>query len=257
MAGVPLTHAPGGGRGKRLPMKKLIPLAFLAAATAACTQPGDRSAPAAVAATGATGATAEQLPKADATKPAAPAAQATQATQAKIGQPAPDFSLPDIDGKLVRLADFKGKTVVLEWFNPGCPFVQLAHRKGGLKGLPAEQTGKGVVWLAINSGAPGKQGTTKEENKKAMAEFGMSYPLLLDEKGDVGRAYGAQRTPHMYVIDPKGTLVYAGAIDSTKGGEPEPGEQVTNYVNVALGELAAGKAVSTAETEAFGCTVKY
>jgi hypothetical protein len=85
----------------------------------------------------------------------------------------------------------------------------------------------------------------------------MSYPILLDEKGEVGRAYGAERTPHMYVVDPKGTLVYAGAIDSTKGGEPEPEEQVTNYVSVALEELAAGKAIATPETEAFGCTVKY
>jgi hypothetical protein len=92
---------------------------------------------------------------------------------------------------------------------------------------------------------------------KAKQEFGMSYPLLIDEKGDVGRAYGAQRTPHMYVIDPQGTLVYAGAIDSTKGGEPEPDEQVTNYVDAALAELTAGKPVSTKETEAFGCTVKY
>ncbi|WP_437906724.1 thioredoxin family protein [Sorangium sp. So ce327] len=234
-------------------MNKLISLTFLAAALAACTQPGEASAPAA------TGAAAPQPEKADAPKAKAadaPAAQA-KAAQAKIGQPAPDFTLPDLDGKPVKLADHKGKTVVLEWFNPGCPFVQLAHRQGGLKDVPAQQTQKGVVWLAINSGAPGKQGTAKEENVKAKGEFGMSYPVLIDEKGDVGRAYGAQRTPHMVVIDPQGTVVYAGAIDSTKGGEPEPGEQVTNYVDAALTELAAGKAISTKETEAFGCTVKY
>ncbi|WP_441289217.1 thioredoxin family protein [Sorangium sp. KYC3313] len=229
-------------------MHKLICLTFLAAALAACTQPGEASAPAA------TGAAASQPARADA--PKAKAADAP-AAQAKIGQPAPDFTLPDLDGKPVKLADHKGKTVVLEWFNPGCPFVQLAHRQGGLKDVPAQQTQKGVVWLAINSGAPGKQGTGKEENVKAKGEFGMSYPLLIDEKGDVGRAYGAQRTPHMVVIDPQGTVVYAGAIDSTKGGEPEPGEQVTNYVDAALAELAAGKAISTKETEAFGCTVKY
>ncbi|WP_437577850.1 thioredoxin family protein [Sorangium sp. So ce887] len=237
-------------------MTKLIPLTFLAAALAACTQPGEASAPAAA------GAVAAQPAKADApkAKPAeanAAQAPATQAKNAKIGQPAPDFTLPDLDGKPVKLADFKGKTVVLEWFNPGCPFVQLSHRKGGLKDAPAQQAQKGVVWLAINSGAPGKQGTAKDENAKAKQEFGMSYPLLIDEKGDVGRAYGAERTPHMYIIDPQGTLVYAGAIDSTKGGEPEPGEQVTNYVDAAIAELAAGKPISTKETEAFGCTVKY
>ncbi|XYH98856.1 thioredoxin family protein [Sorangium sp. So ce1128] len=233
-------------------MNKLISLTFLAAALAACTQPGDASAPAAPAATGA----AAQQPKADAPKAKVAEAPAN-AAQAKIGQPAPDFTLPDLDGKPVKLADHKGKTVVLEWFNPGCPFVQLAHRKGGLKDVPAQQTAKGVVWLAINSGAPGKQGAAREENVKAKAEFGMGYPVLLDEKGDVGRAYGAQRTPHMVIIDPQGTLVYAGAIDSTKGGEPEPDEQVTNYVDAALAELTAGKAISTKETEAFGCTVKY
>ncbi|XXY45332.1 thioredoxin family protein [Sorangium sp. So ce269] len=233
-------------------MNKLISLTFLAAALAACTQPGDASAPAAPAATSA----AAQQPRADAPKAKAAEAPAN-AAQAKIGQPAPDFTLPDLDGKPVKLADHKGKTVVLEWFNPGCPFVQLAHRKGGLKDVPAQQTASGVVWLAINSGAPGKQGTGREENVKAKAEFGMGYPVLLDEKGDVGRAYGAQRTPHMVIIDPQGTLVYAGAIDSTKGGEPEPDEKVTNYVATALAELAAGKAISTKETEAFGCTVKY
>ncbi|XXT20495.1 thioredoxin family protein [Sorangium sp. So ce429] len=233
-------------------MNKLISLTFLAAALAACTQPGDASAPAAPAATSA----AAQQPRADAPKAKAAEAPAS-AAQAKIGQPAPDFTLPDLDGKPVKLADHKGKTVVLEWFNPGCPFVQLAHRKGGLKDVPARQTASGVVWLAINSGAPGKQGASREENVKAKAEFGMGYPVLLDEKGDVGRAYGAQRTPHMVIIDPQGTLVYAGAIDSTKGGEPEPDEKVTNYVDTALAELAAGKAISTKETEAFGCTVKY
>ncbi|MGK3967287.1 thioredoxin family protein [Sorangium sp. So ce118] len=233
-------------------MNKLISLTFLAAALAACTQPGDASAPAAPAATTA----AAQQPRADAPKAKAAEAPAN-AAQAKIGQPAPDFTLPDLDGKPVKLADYKGKTVVLEWFNPGCPFVQLAHRKGGLKDVPAQQTASGVVWLAINSGAPGKQGAGREENVKAKAEFGMGYPVLLDEKGDVGRAYGAQRTPHMVIIDPQGTLVYAGAIDSTKGGEPEPDEKVTNYVDTALAELAAGKAISTKETEAFGCTVKY
>ncbi|EYF05607.1 PPO candidate 1 [Chondromyces apiculatus DSM 436] len=179
------------------------------------------------------------------------------ATGVKVGQPAPDFTLTDLDGKTVHLADYKGKTVVLEWFNPGCPFVQKAHREGALKDMAARVADKGVVWLAINSGAAGKQGHGKEANVKARDEFGMKHPILLDETGATGRAYGAERTPHMYVIDPKGIVVYAGAIDSTRGGEPEKDEKVTNHVDVALSELAEGKPISMAQTEAYGCSVKY
>jgi peroxiredoxin len=189
--------------------------------------------------------------------PAGTPAATPQSAQAKIGQPAPDFSLPDLDGKAVKLSDHRGKTVVLEWFNSGCPFVQQSHTKGGLKGMAARHADKNVVWLAINSNAPGKQGHGKDANTKGKADFGMTYPILVDEDGKVGRMYDAKRTPHMFVIDPKGTLVYAGAIDSTKGGEPEPGETVSNYVELALAEVAAGKPVTTASTEAFGCTVKY
>jgi peroxiredoxin len=228
-------------------MKRLIPLAFIAVTTAACNQPAEP--PPQAAPVGSIAAAGQTR--------AAQAPAAALAARAKVGQPAPDFTLPDLDGKQVELSAFKGKTVVLEWFNAGCPFVQLSHKKGGLKDVPAQQLGKGVVWLAINSSAPGKQGHGKEANEKGKAEFGMSYPILLDEKGEVGRTYGAQRTPHMVIVDPGGTLVYAGAIDSTRGGEPEPGEQVTNHVEVALGELAAGKPISKPETESFGCSVKY
>jgi peroxiredoxin len=227
-------------------MKKLAALALVA--VAACTQPPEPPPQGAAAPPAAEGAAPSPSP---AGQPAAPAAQA------KIGQPAPDFSLPDLEGKTVKLADYKGKTVVLEWFNPECPFVKLAHRAGGLRDTAARYTAKGVVWLAINSGAPGKQGYGKEKNEKGKAEFSLNHPILLDESGTVGHAYGAQHTPHMYVIDPKGVLVYAGAIDSTAGGEPEKDEKVTNYVDVALGELAEGKPVSTPQTEAFGCSVKY
>jgi peroxiredoxin len=225
------------------------PLAALLLLAAACTTTADppKGAPPA----------AVPDPQGKAASTAAAPANAAPAGTAKIGQPAPDFSLPDLDGKTVRLADFKGKTVVLEWFNPGCPFVQQAHRKGALKGMAARHADKGIVWLAINSGAPGKQGHGKDTNVKAKADFGMTYPVLLDEDGAVGRAYGAKRTPHMVVIDPAGALVYAGAIDSTAGGEPEPDEKVTNHVEVALDELARGKPISTPETEAYGCTVKY
>jgi peroxiredoxin len=231
-------------------MDKVICFSFVALLAVGCNQPAESAPKPAVPAPGAT---AEQ---AKATPAGASRAAASMAA-AKVGQPAPDFSLSDLDGKVVKLSDFKGKTVVIEWFNPGCPFVQLAHRKGGLKETPAKEIQKGVVWLAINSSAAGKQGYGREANVKAKAEFGMSYPVLLDEKGDVGRAYGAEHTPHMYIVDPKGTLVYKGAIDSSKGGEPEANETVTNYVHVALNELAAGKPVSNAENEAFGCSVKY
>src|SRR5690606_9499134 len=154
-------------------------------------------------------------PQGASAQPAEAKAAQPAAAAAKIGQPAPDFALPDLDGKTVRLSDFKGKTVVLEWFNPDCPFVKKAHGEGALKDMAARTAEKGVVGLAINSGAAGKQGHGKERNIKAKADYGMGHPILLDETGATGRAYGAKRTPHMYVVDPKGVLVYAGAIDNT------------------------------------------
>ena len=159
----------------------------------------------------------------------------------------------------MRLADFKGKTVVLEWFNPGCPFVKLSHTEGSLKGLAKERSKAGVVWLAINSGAEGRQGASVEENKQGAQAFGIDYPILLDREGTVGKAYGATNTPHMFVIDPEGRLVYGGAIDNSPDGEgksPTDGKLV-NYVAQALDELAAGKPVSVPETKAYGCSVKY
>jgi len=240
-------------------MKKLLTTAFvLLAACAPSPEPPPPAAPDLPQQAAPAKPVETQAPAAQGAPAPTAAAQAeAPAAAAKIGQPAPDFTLTDLDGKTVRLADFKGKTVVLEWFNPGCPFVQAAHKKGSLKGMAARYTSKGTVWLAINSGAAGKQGHGKEVNAKGKTDFGMSYPILLDESGTVGRAYGAKRTPHMYVIDPAGVLVYAGAIDSTQGGEPEKDDKVINYVEAALGELAQGKPVSTAETESFGCSVKY
>jgi peroxiredoxin len=175
----------------------------------------------------------------------------------EVGKPAPDFSLPDLDGKTVQLSQFKGKTVVLEWFNPDCPFVKANHSKGSLKGMAKRFTDKGIVWLAVNSSAAGKQGHGADVNRKGKETYGMDYPILLDEKGEVGKMYGARTTPHMYIIDPQGVLVYKGAIDNTPGSDPEPEDKVVNYVDTALGELAAGKAVTTKETEPYGCSVKY
>lgn len=137
---------------------------------------------------------------------------------AKVGEPAPAFTLPDTDGKQVSLSDFAGKTVVLEWFNPDCPFVKYAHGEGPLATMAAEQAKGEVVWLAINSGADGKQGAGAERSKQAAAEWKMEHPILIDADGAVGHAYGAKTTPHMYVIDTAGKLVYAGALDNAPLG---------------------------------------
>ncbi|MBK7860905.1 MAG: thioredoxin family protein [Archangiaceae bacterium] len=178
---------------------------------------------------------------------------------AKVGAAAPDFSLPDLDGKTVKLSDFKGKTVVLEWFNPECPFVKASHTKGSLVSTAKKQSDKGIVWLSVNSGAVGKQGAGAEKSREGAKGFGMSNPVLLDAEGTVGKAYGATNTPHLFVIDKGGKLVYRGAIDNSPDGEgksPEGGKLV-NYVDAALDELAAGKPVSVTETKAYGCGVKY
>lgn len=179
--------------------------------------------------------------------------------KAEVGKPAPDFTLKDVDGKDVKLSSFKGKKVVLEWFNPGCPFVKAAHSKGSLKEAAKKQTANGVVWLAINSGAPGKQGAGADANKAAAKTWSMDHPILLDESGAVGKAYGATNTPHMMVIDDKGTLVYRGAIDNSPDGEGEsaPGGKLVSYVDGALSDLAAARPIGTAETKAYGCSVKY
>lgn len=177
---------------------------------------------------------------------------------AELGKPAPGFELVDTSGKTVKLSDYRGKTVVLEWFNPGCPFVKYAHGEGPLKD-PAARPGAGradVVWLAINSSAAGKQGHGVELNKKHAAEWSMTYPLLIDESGKVGRMYGAKTTPHMYVIDTTGKLVYRGALDNAPLGRTK-GAQAVNYVQAALDDLAAGRAVRTSETQSYGCSVKY
>jgi peroxiredoxin len=189
----------------------------------------------------------------------AQAAQPTTGGSAQVGKPAPDFTLPDLDAKPVRLADFRGKTVVLEWFNPECPFVRAAHTKGSLVDAAARAEKDGVVWLAINSGAKGKQGHGADATRAGKEAFKLDHPILLDESGQVGRAYGAARTPHVFIIDDKGVLVYAGAADNSPDGEGQSAEGGTlvSYVDQALSELAAGKPISTPETKPYGCSVKY
>jgi len=175
-------------------------------------------------------------------------------TPLQVGAKAPDFELKDIQGKAYKLSQFADKTVVLEWFNPDCPFVkkhhQLTHSMIETQAAAAKQ---GVVWLAINSGAPGKQGNGLERNQKAATEYKMEYPILLDESGTVGKLYGAKTTPHMFVIS-KGTIVYEGAIDDRPDTEA-PGK--TNYVRAALQQLGAGKTIDPAQTKPYGCSVKY
>ncbi len=176
-----------------------------------------------------------------------------------LGAAAPDFTLKNLEGKEVKLSSFKGKTVVLEWFNPECPYVKAAHTKGSLVDTAKRAQAKGVVWLAINSGAAGKQGAGLETNKKGVATFKLEHPVLLDETGVVGKSYGATNTPNLFVIDGKGTLVYRGAIDNSPDGEgksPEGGALI-NYVDQALEDLSGGKAARVPETKPYGCSVKY
>lgn len=175
-----------------------------------------------------------------------------------VGQPAPDFSLPDTAGQAVSLAQFRGKPVVLEWLNPGCPFVRK-HYEGNLQALQKEFTQRGVVWLAINSTEdasadylpPARLGQwMTDKGARATA-------TLMDEDGRVGRAYGARVTPHMYIINASGQLVYAGALDSIASARVADIEKATNYVRQGLNELLAGLPVSRPTSQAYGCSIKY
>jgi peroxiredoxin len=178
---------------------------------------------------------------------------------AKIGAPAPAFTLPDVAGKSHNLSDFAGKYVVLEWTNYGCPYVVRHYKDGHMQSLQAKAKEKGVVWLSVVSSAPGTQGyVTAETGTKLFADQGFkSAGLLLDPAGTVGKTYGAKTTPHMYVIDPKGVLIYNGAIDSIRSADAADNAKATNYVMQALEESMAGKPVSVPTTQPYGCSVKY
>ncbi len=176
-----------------------------------------------------------------------------------VGQPAPNFKLNDANGGVVTLSDFKGKPVVLEWTNPGCPFVQKHYGSGNMQKTQAAAKAAGAVWLSINSGAPGEQGHMNGAEAKAFVASAKAQPTayLLDPKGVVGKGYDAKTTPHMYVIDAKGTLVYAGGIDDKPTPNPTDINGARNHVLAALSELKAGKAVSVATSRPYGCNVKY
>jgi peroxiredoxin len=177
---------------------------------------------------------------------------------AAVGQPAPDFSLSDTAGKPVSLSQFKGKTVVLEWNNPGCPFVRK-HYNGNMQSLQKDFTQKGVVWLAVNS-TETQSADYLEPEKLArwMRDKGASpTATLMDPDGKAGTAFGARVTPHMYIVNPQGLLVYAGGIDSIPSAREGDIEKATNYVRQGLGELLAGKPVSVTTSQAYGCSIKY
>jgi peroxiredoxin len=176
-----------------------------------------------------------------------------------VGSAAPNFSASDSHGKTVSLADYKGKYVVLEWFNPECPFVKKHYGSGNMQKLQENFTSKGVTWLTIDSSAAGKEGSLKpDEANKKIADWKVhSTALLLDSDGKVGKAYGAKNTPHMFVINPEGKVIYEGAIDSKASPNPDDIPTSTNYVKVALDESMAGKQVSTPSSRPYGCSVKY
>ena len=168
-----------------------------------------------------------------------------------VGDQAPDFTLRDSAGNEVSLSDFEGKVVVLEWLNPDCPFVRRHYKAGTMKNLASKYGEEGVVWVTINS----TNYMDAAANAKFKAGNELPYTILVDQSGDVGHLYGAQTTPHMYIRDDEGTLVYIGAIDDDPRGNK--GEPAVTYVAVALDEVVAGKAVTTAETKPYGCSVKY
>jgi peroxiredoxin len=194
------------------------------------------------------------------------APEAPVSTVALLKKPAPDFTLQDIDGKSVSLRSLRGKVVVLEWFNPDCPFVRFSHQKGPLRELAKQLSSDKLVWLSINSGGVGKQGHGLERNRAAKGEYGIENTILLDETGEVGHKYGAEKTPHLFVIDAKGRLVYRGGLDNapmgvvddahprskdTLAGELEP------YLQRAIEDLEKKRALRLSETPSYGCSVKY
>ena len=183
----------------------------------------------------------------------------TAMAAATVGQPAPNFTLNDLNGKRVSLADYKGKHVVLEWQNPGCPFVQKHYDSGNMQQLQNKYDAKDTVWLSINSTHPSHQDYQSNEKMSAYLASKKAAPdaYMPDTDGSVGLSYGAKTTPHMYVINPAGVLVYAGAIDDKRGTNPAEIARAKNYVVAALDESKAGKPVSAATSQPYGCSVKY
>lgn len=177
----------------------------------------------------------------------------------KVDQPAPNFTLSDVNGKRHSLSDFKGKYVVLEWVNYDCPFVRKHYGSGNMQGLQKTYTGKGVVWLSICSSAPDKQGYFEnEEVKDRMKDLGASpSAYLIDPEGTVGKLYEAKTTPHMFIVNPEGILIYAGGIDNIASTDKEDIKKATNYVKETLDAAMAGKEIMVKGSKPYGCSVKY
>ena len=179
--------------------------------------------------------------------------------QVEPGEPAPEFSLKDSQDEFKKLSAYAGKFVVLEWINHDCPFVKKQYSSGNMQKLQKEYTAKGVIWLSIISSAPGKQGhctgPQAEANRKDMGASPTA--VLLDPSGDVGQKYGAKTTPDIFIINPAGNIIYAGAIDSIPSANPSDCAKATNYVRETLNAALAGKPVPTPQTKSYGCSVKY
>ena len=186
-------------------------------------------------------------------------ANAPSQAEPKVGAPAPAFSAVNSDGKTVNLGDYRGKTVVLEWTNDGCPYVRKHYGSGNMQALQKKWTDQGIVWLSVISSPPGEQGFADGARANALTAERKASPtaVLLDPKQKVARAFGATVTPHMYIIKPDGTLAYAGGIDDKPTSRPADIKDAKNFVDEALAELKAGKPVSSPATRAYGCTVKY
>jgi peroxiredoxin len=178
---------------------------------------------------------------------------------ARVGEPAPDFTGATSTGQTIKLSDFRGKFVVLEWHNNGCPYVRKHYNTGNMQRLQKEWTARGVIWLTIISSAPGKQGyvTAEEENAYIAKMNAAPTAAILDPTGTIGRLYDAKTSPQMVVIDPNGIVIYDGAIDDRPTANPADIEGATNYVSLALEQAMAGKPVSTPSTRPYGCSVKY
>lgn len=177
----------------------------------------------------------------------------------EVGQPAPAFSGTDTDGKVWSLDELQGEPVILEWTNHDCPYVQKHYGAGNMQALQREATADGYLWLSVISSAPGKQGHVSAGKADELTASRDAAPtaVLLDESGAIGRAYGAQTTPHMFIIDDAGTLVYMGGIDNRPTSDPADIEGAENYVRMALADLAAGEPVQRPVTRPYGCSVKY
>lgn len=176
-----------------------------------------------------------------------------------VGDKSPNFKVTDIMGKQHQLSDFTGRTVVLEWTNADCPFVRKHYDTKNMQNLQRRYTNQGVVWLTVNSSAVGKQGHLTKEQALAKVEKELAFPTayIIDEAGELGKSFGAKTTPHMFVINGEGTVVYAGAIDNNSSSQASSVEGAENYVANALDSIMAKKPIEVASTQAYGCSVKY